>query len=253
MYRRACVIGVLILGIASATAAAQRLADERSRREALVHYRAGQELLVAERFELAAEQFQKAIDNDPLLALAHYGLGQAYMGLRRYASAIVAYRGCRNAYERLAALALSDRVAVERQRDDEIRELQESIRLFQSGKVKSATTVTAQVTKLEARLRELEHMRQRDIDPARPPGEVSLALGSAHFRNGQLEDAEREWKVAISTNSSLGEAHNNLAVVYMMSGRFDEAEGSIAAAERAGFRVNPQFKQDLKSRRVPRQ
>jgi Flp pilus assembly protein TadD len=95
-------------------------------------------------------------------------------------------------------------------------------------------------------------MRQRDIDPARPPGEVSLALGSAYFRNGQLEDAEREWKVAIGTNSSLGEAHNNLAVVYMMSGRFDEAEGSIAAAERAGFRVNPQFKQDLKSRRVPK-
>jgi len=246
------VIGVLILSITSATAAAQRLADERTRREALVHHRAGQELLAAERFEQAAEQFQKAIDKDPLLALAHYGLGQAYMGLRRYASAIVAYRGCRDAYQKLAALALSDRVAVEHQRDDEIRELHESIRLFQSGKVKSGTTQTAQVTKLEARVRELERMRQRDVDPTKPPAEVSLALGGAYFRNEQLADAEREWKVTISTNSTLGEAHNNLAVVYMMTGRFDEAEGSIKAAERAGFRVNPQFKQDLKSRRVPK-
>jgi len=252
MDRRACVIGVVILSLTGATAAAQRLADEKSRRDAVVHYRAGQELLAAERFEQAAGQFQKAIDKDPLFALAHYGLGQAYMGLRRYTSAVVAYRGCRDAYQKLAALALSDRIAVERQRDDEIRELRESIRLFESGKVKSASTVTANVTKLEARLRELEHMRQRDIDPAKPPAEVSLALGSAYFRNGQLEDAEREWKVAIGTNSSLGEAHNNLAVVYMMSGRFDEAEESIQAAERAGFRVNPQFKQDLKSRRLPR-
>jgi Flp pilus assembly protein TadD len=90
-------------------------------------------------------------------------------------------------------------------------------------------------------------MKQRNMDPMKPPGEVSLALGSAYFRNGQREDAEREWKAAVDANSSLGEAHNNLAVVYMMSGRKKEAEEAVKAAERAGFRVNPQLKADIKN------
>jgi tetratricopeptide (TPR) repeat protein len=251
MSRRTLALALIVLVIRVAAPTGQQLADEQTRREAIAYYRAGQELLSAERWEQAAEQFQKAISKDPLLALAHYGLGQSYMGLRRYASAIQAFIGCRTAYQQLAGLVQSDSVAVDRQRDEEIRELRQSVRQVQSGQLKVANPGNL-VLRLEARIRDLDRMKQRSLDPARPPAEVSLALGSAYFRNEQLADAEREWKVAIATNSSLGEAHNNLAVVYMMTGRFDEAEGSIKAAERAGFRVSPQFKQDLKSRRVPK-
>ena len=237
---------VAVLMVASASTAAQQLSDERTRREALVYYRAGQELMSAERFEQAAEQFQKAIDKDPLLTLAHYGLGQAYMALRRYASAVMAFRNCRDAYRMLAGLAHSNNVSVNQQREDEIRELKESIRLFESGKVKSGRGVIPEVVRLEARVRELESMRQRNVDPMKPPAEVSLALGSAHFRNGQLEDAEREWKVAVDVNPKLGEAHNNLAALYAMTGRKKEAEAAIREAEKAGYRVNPQLKEDVR-------
>jgi tetratricopeptide (TPR) repeat protein len=232
--------------IVGAAISAQQLADEQTRREALSYYRAGQELLLAERFEQAAEQFQKAIRKDPLLALAYYGLGQAYMGLRRYASAVVAYTDCREAYQRLAALAQSDSVAVDRQREEEIRELRESIRQIQSGVIKVVQPGNL-VLKLEARIRELDRMKQRSLDPARPPAEVSLALGSAHFRNGQLDKAEREWKDAVEGNSKLGEAHNNLAVLYMMRGRKKDAEEAVKAAERSGFRVNPNLKADVRN------
>ena len=40
--------------------------------------------------------------------------------------------------------------------------------------------------------------------------------------------------------------HNNLAVVYMQTGRLAEADAEIKAAEKTGFRVNPQLKEDLK-------
>lgn len=246
MARYVSAIALLLLIATAAPAAMQQLADERTRREAFVHYRAGQELMTAERFELAAEQFQKAINKDPLLTLAHYGLGQAYMALRRYASAVVAFRSCRDAYRMLAGLALSDAVSVNQQRGDEIRELKESIRLFESGKVKSGRGVLPEVVRLEARVRELESMRQRNVDPMKPPAEVSLALGSAYFRNGQLEDAEREWKVAVDANPKLGEAHNNLAALYAMTGRKKEAEAAIREAEKAGFHVNPRLKDDVK-------
>lgn len=236
----------LAMTLSSATIGAQ-LADETTRREALHHYRAGNELLSAERFEQAAEEFRKAVDKDPLLALAHYGLGQAHMGLRRYASAIQAYIACRRAYQSLAGLAQSDQVNVDRQRDEEIRELREVVRGLQSGRIKTATSDPSQrILALESRIRDLERMKQRNMDPARPPAEVSLALGSAYFRNGDREDAEREWLVAVETNPTLGEAHNNLAVIYLMSGRKREAEAAIKAAEKARFPVNPKLKEDIR-------
>jgi len=78
--------------VLSATPAHAQDSPDLNRREALQHYRAGQEFLSSEQFEKAAEAFREAIDKDPLLALAHYGLGQSYMALKRYASAIVAFR-----------------------------------------------------------------------------------------------------------------------------------------------------------------
>jgi Flp pilus assembly protein TadD len=99
---------------------------------------------------------------------------------------------------------------------------------------------------LEKRLEELETMRRgRGGDRSRTPAEVSLALGSAYYRNGQAADAEREWLAAVQVNAKLGEAHNNLAVLYLTSGRKREAQNALQAAERARFRVHPQLKADI--------
>src|SRR5438477_12576736 len=69
-----------------------QLADQTHRAQAIQFFRAGQELLSGEQFEKAIEAFSKAVDNDRLLSIAHYGIGQANMNLRRYASAAKAYR-----------------------------------------------------------------------------------------------------------------------------------------------------------------
>ena len=50
-------------------------------------------------------------------------------------------------------------------------------------------------------------------------------------------------------NGKLGQAHNNLAVICMLTGRLDEAEAEVKLAERNGFRVNPRFKDDLNAAR----
>ena len=46
-----------------------------------------------------------------------------------------------------------------------------------------------------------------------------------------------------------GEAHNNLAVVYMLQGKLTDAEAHVKEAEKAGFHVNPQLKVDLAKRK----
>lgn len=236
------VAAAIAVAVAAPVLAAQQLATEQDRRDALQFYRAGQEFLSGEQFEKAAERFSRAVQKDGLLTLAHYSLGQSYMGLRRYASAAKAFGDCLEAFKALHALQQSHRFEVERRRDDEIKEMRENIRgLTQAGQ-------NLRATQAEARLRDLERQKTSVEAPFQPPGEVLLALGSALFRNGDGEAAMRQWEAAILANPKLGEAHNNLAVVYMQAGRFADAEREIKLAEKNGFRVNPQFKDDLKAR-----
>ena len=236
-------VAAAVVCLCLSTPAAAQFASEQDRRMALQYYRAGQELMSAEQFEKAAAAFQRAIDADRLLTLAHYGLGQANMELKRFASAIQAFLGCRSAFRSLHDLGEVDRVSVERQRDDEIRELKETVRRMRAD---ARTNQPGQVTRLEDRVRDLERQRTSISPVFQSPAELSLALGSAYFRSDSQDDALREWKAAVDVNPKLGEAHNNLAVLHMLQGRKQEAEAAIKAAERAGFRINPNLKADIK-------
>lgn len=249
MNTRTTLILLTLLWSVPVSGIAQMVNDAR-REEALQHYRNGQELMQDEQFEKAEQEFARAIERDPLLTLAHYGRGQAFMALQRYPSAIQAFMGCREAYRTIFSLRQSQTVAVDRRANEEIRELKDAINSLRSGRIKSmggvASTVDTRVAQLENRIRDLERMRQQGTGIFETPAEVSLALGSAFFRNKQREDAEREWVAAIEVNPRLGEAHNNLAVLYMLSGRKKEAEDAVREAERAGYRVNPGLKADIR-------
>jgi tetratricopeptide (TPR) repeat protein len=222
------------------TSSGQQLADPQSRREAIAFYRIGQEFFSAEKFDRAAEEFSKATGKDPLFTLAYYQAGQSYMNLKRYASAIQAFQRCIESTRSLYGLAETNRFAVEKQRDDEVREMRETVRaLQQSGHQLLAM-------RAEQHLLDLDKQRSSLSAGYRPPAEVLLSLGSAHFRTGDRDAAETEWKAAIDVNPKLGEAHNNLAALYLQTGRAADAEREIRLAERAGFRVNPQLNEDVK-------
>jgi tetratricopeptide (TPR) repeat protein len=247
MRRLAFVLAVaVVLGTAVSTA---QVADENQQREALKHYRAGEQLMYAESWDAAAQEFRQAIQLNPLMTIAHYGLGQVYMETKRYPEAIRAFTEARAAATRLATLAGSERAAAERMRDDQRRALQQALDQVRSGQAKVADPIREGL-RLESRIHDLESTRHRDIDPLQAPPEISLSLGSAYFHTGALADAEREYRAAIQARPAFGEAHNNLAVVCMMTGRLDEAKDEVRRAEKAGFPVNPQFKKDL-DRRSP--
>lgn len=240
MTRLAFVAGFSAVVTLSGVIHAQ-LADQRSRREALQTYRVGTDLLSTGRFEQAVEQFRRAIEKDRLLVEAHYELGQAYMGLRQYPSAIKAYQNAIAASRSLHNLEQENRAAVERALDDRIWEIDRLIR--------SPIAPDESIQELAARRRQLEFMRRRGesiADSLEPQAESLFALGSAYFRNGQLMDAEAQWKAALMVKPSMGKAHNNLAVLYMLTGRLEEADEEMRRAESTGTQVKPQLKEDLK-------
>jgi len=173
------------------------------------------------------------------------------MALRRYVEATRAYLGCRSAYEALAAMVSRNDFTADQRRDDEIRELRDAIVAVSSGRLKIATGREVMIARLEHRMQDLERMKQRGSGTIETPAELSLALGSAYFRNGDLVSAEREWKAAVAVNSKLGEAHNNLAALYAITGRKQEAQESVKQAEKAGYQVNPRLKSDIQA--MPKQ
>jgi tetratricopeptide (TPR) repeat protein len=234
---------VLTLALAPQAKPSGDVARDRAQK----HLAMGQDLMRSEQYEQAADQFRRAIDLDPLLVLAHFNLGQSYMALKQYPAAVTAYKGCEDAVTRLGSLDLAAREERDRENRDEINELKSLSRQLESDASRRGV-VDATVVKIDERIRMLEDMRLKGQEATRVPAEVYVGLGSAYFRQNNLAEAETAYGKAIASNSKLGAAHNNLAVIYMLSGRFPEAHASISAAEKAGFKVDPRLKADLKSR-----
>jgi tetratricopeptide (TPR) repeat protein len=197
----------------------------------------------------AAKAFQQAIDIDRDFEGAYYGLGLASMRLKKYSDAIGAYLKCRDLYQAHAGKQFANRQDAQRYRQDRLTEIDDVIRQFSQGPQTQAT---------QDRLRQLNQQR-RDIQEYitrgnsltienSVPGFVHLALGSAYFRTEQWPDAEREYKAAIAVDPKSGEALNNLGVVYMQTGRYKEANEALKSAEKAGFKVHPQLKQEIKAK-----
>lgn len=235
---KACVL-VAVLGLPVQSGAA----PPEKAREAAKRYRAGVESMQSEAYEKAAEEFRAAIAADPDMVLAHYNLGQCRMAQKRYVEAAAAYRNTKDAFTHVGNLSEQDREASERDRQDEIRGLRDNLTLLNSMRVGSIERRTIEI---ENRIRLLESMKFKGNVRPEMPAEFPLALGSAYFRQEKLQEAKAEYQEATKLNSKLGAAHNNLAVIYLMTGLPAEAETELARAEKSGFPINPRLREDIK-------
>lgn len=222
------------------------------RERAAIQNRLGWEQMKAERWPEAAKFFRQAIDIDPVFKYAYYGLGRANLAMKKYVEAIGVLEKCRNLYQAEGSRQFANAQEAQRFRQDRLLELDEQIRLQQGSTRRGPQRTEETMRQLQTMRRNLQEGIQRgnnmEIDSSVPPW-VSLSLGSAYFRSGKLLDAEREYKATIAADSKSGEAHNNLAVVFLETGRYDEADASVKAAKKAGFTVHPQLEQDIKDKK----
>ena len=240
---------VAVVVIAAAAVAGQTSMD---RQRAKPDYLTGWQLMRIEAWADAAKSFQKAIDIDQQYEDAYYGLGRAQMALKQFTGAIASYGRCRDLYRAESGRRFTNQQEAQRYRRDRLMEIDEVLRQYQQGPALQSTRVQERVRQLQEQRRQLQQILSRganiSIDSS-VPAFVSLALGSAYFRAGNLADAEREYKATLAADARTGEAHSNLAVIYLETGRLADAERSIAAAEKAGLKVHPQLKRDVESRK----
>jgi tetratricopeptide (TPR) repeat protein len=140
-----------------------------------------------------------------------------------------------------------------RARQDQQLELREAIRQTSQGPQTQRSQ--EMVRQFQNQLRLLQQNADRGLNMSLEtavPAFVSLALGSAYFRAERLADAERQYESAVQVDPGAGEAHNNLAVVYLLTNRYDEAEKEAKAAEKAGYNVNPRL-EDIRRKKSEKQ
>jgi tetratricopeptide (TPR) repeat protein len=231
--------------------------------EALAAYEAGRDLILKEKWEEAASTLEAAVRLDGTIPLAHYGLGEARLALKRAPEALSAFLDSRAAYRCL--LASPDALAnMERLRQEEEGMLRAAIGgLEREYLVRSRITgkevnrmeepshgeVQRRIHAMEIRLDELSRSRGRP--PAEPP-ELAFALGNAYFQTGSFAEAEREFRAALAARPGWGDVHHNLAVVMVAAGRLEEAETEVKAARKAGVPVHPRLEKEIEKMRAAR-
>lgn len=236
------VVAVLLV---AATLQAQ---NDGTRTRAMPHYRIGLENLRAEEWDKAQRAFQMATEIDLSFEMAYYGLGRSFLPQKKFADAVAAFTKCRDLYQAQSGRQFANAQDAQRYRRDRIIEIDESLRSLQTGP--QSQRVQDQIRQLQTHRQTLQDAIQRGTNmtlegTAIVPAFISLSLGSALFRQGRLADAEREYKAAVHSDPKAGEAHSNLAVVYLETGRYVEADRAVKAAEKAGFRVNPMLKEEI--------
>ncbi len=244
-FRLAAPTLVLLLAGAMPAAAQSQPARMRARQA----YEQGVEQMSRERFEQAARSFEFAVEVDPTFDMAFYMLGRAHMALKNYVLAIRALSTCRELHLAEASRVFQDGQDANGLRRERIMELEGFIRELEQRT--QTDRVREQIRQFRERIRQLQapslDAGLQRIDAV--PAYVWLSLGSAYFRSGNLAEAEKAYVAAVAADSKIGEAHNNLAVVYMETGRYDEAESAVKAAEKAGMHVPQALKDEIRRRK----
>jgi len=249
------VLGVLGLVLLQEPVRVQDDAQTKQRlQEADLHFRLGVEALQTERFEEAEQELRQAVKLDPNFFLAYYSLGKTYIALKSYDDAVRAYVSCRQAWDRSVADDTQQTFEQASRREDKIREYQDRIRELEV-QLRAATSdsqrqqLQARIQNIQMGISALEQVRGLNHGAVDPPAEFALALGSAYLRAGSIDNAEKAYREALKLRPKYGEAHNNLAVICIKRGDYEEAYTHVKAAQKAGFKVHPQLVSDIETAR----
>src|SRR5687768_6434742 len=258
MLKRRLILSALVVAllVSAPLAARQQSAPNNTRERARAPYESGLAHLRNEKLEDAVRSFEEAIRLDETFDSAYYMLGRTHMALRNYVSAVLALQKCRDLYQADSTRQFTNKQERQRLIRDRLRDIEQLIGDTTAAAQRPANAtrrfaMLEQVRQYEEQRRQLQDLDRNDtLQSTTPvPAYVSLALGSAYFRSGKLPEAEQAYLATVAADSKVGEAHNNLAVVYMETGRYDQAEKAVKAAEKAGLKVPQALKDEIQKRK----
>jgi tetratricopeptide (TPR) repeat protein len=208
------------------------------------HYTKAMKLLADNKLSEGEAELLEAVKTFPQLAEGYVELGNLSMNRGEFREGLERYLKAREALSELQGIKRLQEV--ERQ-----RRIQESIDLLNEriGELSRSQNASDQ-GKIQQAMVHLEKLQQEKIN-AQPPmespftPEVHFLVGTALMKLERFEEAAKEFQDALTLRPNFGEAHNNLAVVLYYRRDYPACWVHLRAAELAGIRVDPQFKEEL--------
>jgi tetratricopeptide (TPR) repeat protein len=232
------------LPISLSASTAGEAPDTRQVMLAKSHYQKGMKLLSAGKEKEGEEEMLESLKIFPDFADAHIQLGNLAMGRKDFHRGLECYLEARTSLTHLQGFS--------QQREAERRKrLQESIDILRERLDQLRSSPRAgDAGKIEETVARLEKLQQEQTKPfptdAPPiPAELFFLTGNARMSLEQFDQAIAEYNQALSLRPAFGEVHNNLAVIYFYRKDYARVWEHLHAAEKAGVRINPQFREDL--------
>ena len=228
----------------SPAAAPEEAVDSQKLMLAKTHLDKGMKLLEKGSLEEAEAEFLEATRAFPDMADAYIQLGHLSMRRKDYSQGLDRYLQARTALTNLQGI--SRRQEVERSRRmqesmDILREQIDQLRVSQNPADQSEVNVKmAQMDRLRQ-----EQTKLRAHDELSIPAELPFLIGTARMNLEEYDAAIEDYREALALRPGYGEAHNNLAVIYFYRKDYPLAWEHLRAAEKAGIRINPQFREEL--------
>jgi tetratricopeptide (TPR) repeat protein len=231
-----CLV-IAVFGTANGLAA-----DDAQVKQATALFDKGVKAAQAGKLDEAEALFQQSIEQYPLPG-TYVELGKIQMAHNNPAKAVEFYQQARDAYAKIHDEKVKRLAQQQNQQRDYSQEDQQS--------TKPTTGGFAKVSVEKTRSQRMEDNRQVVAVPdqeADIPALFYLYLGGAYVRLGKLDLAEKELQTGIAKDAKMAPLHFNLAVIYLMQGKYEESAEAARQAKKLGFQLPPQFVTDLETR-----
>lgn len=211
---------------------------------ARTHFEKGMKLLGAGSEKEGEAELLEAIKAFPDFADAHVELGNLAMRRKDYTAGLEWYLQAKTALTNLQGL--SRRQEVERR-----KRLQESMDILRERidqlRMSNRPADQGELSEAMAKLEKLQHEQTKLFtqDEKAIPAQIHFLIGNARMSLEQYDQAIEDYGQALSLRPGYGEVHNNLAVIYFYRKDYARTWEHLLAAEKAGIRINPQFREDL--------
>jgi tetratricopeptide (TPR) repeat protein len=218
--------------------------DSQKLMQARTHLDQGMKLLQKGSDAEAENEFLEAVRDFPDIADAYVQLGSLSMRRKDYSQALDRFLQARTALINLQGISRRQEVERARRLQDAMDMLREQIdQLRVSQDPADQSEINQKMTELD-RLRQ-EHTKLTAHGELQVPAEIPFLIGTARMNLEDYDGAVEDYQEALSLRPGYGEAHNNLAVIYFYRKDYPKAWEQLHAAEKAGIRINPQFREEL--------
>lgn len=208
------------------------------------HYTKAMQLLADNKLGEGEAELLEAVKTFPQLAEGFVELGNLSMRRGEYREGLERYLKARDALSALQGIKRQQEAERQRQLQESIDLLNERISdLSRSQRSSDQGKIQQAMVHLEKLQQEKTNAQPSIESPFTP--EVHFLVGTAQMKLEQFEEAAKEFQNALTLRPNFGEAHNNLAVVLYYRRDYPACWEHLRAAERAGVRVDPLFKEEL--------